>query len=329
MKNRLFLISLSLILTTSLCACTINLTPDPVLEPDSLKVTSSEDAIPEADTTDGKDTDSDVDNPEISNSAPEENKTFSISKEWGLKMDNAVYAEDITGEEHDEIVLYYLAGNLYYEKITYFEDCVMSWSAAEVNLISEPEENGDELSFDANILRFSSFSYAGEYWDDGVDAEITFSKNSLKIDFSEDSDSFEGTLQTPGTLFHDPAVSYGVLEDIYVDLYPNDYMELYGEWYNENDGSFHYVRINKDDTMVFLSKEEGRPVSITFCSYAKFFNGDSFFFAMVGEQFGYTEISDPSEFWMEVVGKNNADCLRMTIYPIYDDTEIINEYYNF
>lgn len=339
MKNKLLLASLSIIVSTSLCACTINITPELVLEPDPIKVTSSQGTDTEVTGEEDPDVDGEEDpdingneDPEVNNEGDSQtdNSEFSIPDEWGKKMDNAVYAGGIKDENvHDEITLYYLAGNLYYESVSYYDEDIMSWYAAEVNVTSEPQINGDEISFSANVLRFSSFSYAGEYWDDGVESEIVFSKDSLTIQLPDEYNSFSGKCKTPDSLFHDTEYMHRLLEECYGDIFENDYMELYGEWCYKEDGLFKYVRINKDDTMVFLTKEEGRPVSITFSSFSKFFNGDSFLFVMIGQLFGYTEVSEPVEFWMEVVSTDDLQpCLRMTLYPDYGDV-IVNEYYQY
>lgn len=292
MKKRFLTTILSIVTVLSLVACTeninidldnnINATPDPHAQLTGTKETDTPEAVapdpstdvpnpepePNPETDPDPEPTPDIDIPEVNGEDPE---TVPISYEYGSLLDNVLFASyDRELEEVTKYQFFYVDENLYFEETWggYYEDTgdeyVMSYFAGEIFVEDEKDisySNG-KLTIPCIIKRFSSFSMAGEYWDEGLEATITYDKDKIKIEYSDDeAEGYIGTRADDNTLY-DTWYTFDTFQEMNPGYGYNTNMEYMDDWWYEEGDTHYYIRMYPNGTIAFITKTPGSPVDL-------------------------------------------------------------------
>lgn len=282
MKKNDLLRVVSLATFLALTACTTTVIPENITEPETPtphaqlinnEETDEPDVVSENPTEEPEATDEPeiIPEPEVENQTTEsaDPQTVPIPYEYGSLLDNVLFSNyDKENEEVTKYQFFYVDENLYFEETWggYGEepgdDYVMSYFAGEVFVSDENDitYEGGKLTIPCTVKRFSSFSLAGEYWDEGKDAVITLENDEINIEYHGDDESgYTGTKDDETTLYDD-WYTFDTFQEMNPDYGYNTNMEFMDDWWCDEGDTHYYIRMYPNGTIAFIEKTPGEPV---------------------------------------------------------------------
>ncbi len=198
--------------------------------------------------------------------------TEPIPNKYGSILDDMIFVNyDDANQEVTKYQFFFVDENLYFEEtwgaydtVPGNDEYVMSYFAGEV-LVSDSDDisyEDDVLKIPCKIMRFSSFSNAGDYWDDGIEAEIIFDGSEIVIDYSDDEEpNFYGA-ESNDTSIYDMDYTFDLFEESGIPVSCVEDTQYLMDWSCDINDTHYFVRMGEDGNIVFLSKKRNQPVDL-------------------------------------------------------------------
>ncbi|MBR5381509.1 MAG: hypothetical protein IK136_02695 [Oscillospiraceae bacterium] len=159
----------------------------------------------------------------------------------------------------DAVDVYYVGGRLLCEVSTLYDGSLMSYYAMEI----VPDEPGrfdgaidQDEAVPVKVKRFSGFSNAGEYWDEPEGYELVLTDRQLLLESDDDWIILDrdGTYPAP----HDAEAMKVSLRAQYGG--GRELSDFVSAWEAKDGADSFYLLLRADGSLVFLHKEENRPI---------------------------------------------------------------------